>query len=178
MIRLLMVCCFFVGFSQDNEQAIPWHDTLSLSWTDFKARPDHTSSAAAVTASGFVFAYAVKTTNEKITGFNAEVTSWFYPDKSWFKKALVNDRVLAHEQLHFAITELFARKLRQQLSQLNVSDKIKDTIDHAHANALKALAAYQDQYDTETDYSRNLEAQLRWQQQVYLELDKLSDFKP
>ncbi|WP_338733273.1 DUF922 domain-containing protein [Mangrovimonas cancribranchiae] len=177
MIRLLALCCFFVGFSQPKEPVILWTDAVNLSWSNFIAQPDSTSGAVAVTASGIVFSFSVNTNNDNVIGFKTEVKSQFYPNKSWYKKNQVDAHVLAHEQLHFDITELFARKFRKRISQVKISNKVRDRLNAIHETILKELANFQNQYDNETDYSRNKDKQLQWQKRVRDELKELSQFK-
>ncbi|WP_240640232.1 DUF922 domain-containing protein [Mangrovimonas spongiae] len=166
-----------MGFSQHKDPVILWADTVNLSWTNFKAKPDSTSGAVAVTASGIVFSVSVNTNNDTVVGFKTEVKSQFYPNKSWYKKDQIDAHVLAHEQLHFDITELFARKFRKRISQVKISNKVRDRLNAIHERILKELANFQNQYDNETDYSRNKDKQLVWQKRVRDELKKLSQFK-
>ena len=44
------------------------------------------------------------------------ITNKFIKDKSWIKPKFKNDTVLIHEQGHFDIEEIYARKFRMQIS--------------------------------------------------------------
>lgn len=168
-----MVLCF----SQNEEPTILWQDSVELLWSDFKDRPDPNTDVVAITASGMIFKYSVKKSNDKIVGFTTYVETIFYPEKSWFKPEKANKHILSHEQLHFNITELHSRKFRQQISTLEVSEKSIDILDSLHFQIQTDLKNMQNLYDEETDFSRNIEAQFKWQKQIQLELSNFSDFK-
>lgn len=153
-----------------------WSPDYKLQWSDFQGQPNTSSDAAATTASGITFGYRLSETDGEITQFKADVTAHFYPEKSWFKPQEVSNHILGHEQLHFDITELHARKLRQQISKLTISKSVADKMDALHMEILKELSAMQNQYDTATDYSRNREQQQLWKNDIQEQLYVLKAF--
>lgn len=154
-----------------------WNESYKLSWSDFKGEPNHNISAAAITASGISFGFSVKRTDKQVISFKSNVETHFYPEQSWYKPGLADEHVLGHEQLHFDITELFARKFRQRISQLRVSNAIRGELKTLNETINKELATMQDTYDNETDYSRNFEQQAKWKVYIASELKKLSKYK-
>lgn len=154
-----------------------WSGAYELTWDHFKAEPNHQTSAAAVTASGITFGFSIKQTDTKVISFTTNVHAHFYPERSWYKKGVADDHVLKHEQLHFDITELYARKFRQRINQLNVSNSIKRTLKNLHQEINKELEMMQDKYDEETDFSRNFEQQAKWETYIAEELRKHSKYK-
>lgn len=163
--------------TSSNDKAISWRDDVKLTWNHFKGTPNSNISAAALTASGITFEFSVKETNERVIGFNTKVYAHFYPDKSWYIKEQGDAHILAHEQLHFDITELYARKFRKQIDGLKVSNTIKSQLRSLHEKLNKDLAVTQNTYDRETDNSLNLEFQNIWNSFVKLELKKLEAYK-
>jgi len=164
-------------FSQQVEYSILWSENERLNWSDFKGTPVSNINAAALTASGLTFDFSAKTTQTKLIEFKAIVEARFYPDRSWYRKGYINPVVLAHEQLHFDITELHARKLRRQIAEANFTINIKREISTLHRTINKLLKEMQNKYDRESDYSRSKETQRKWQTLVKSELDKLSKYK-
>lgn len=160
-----------------NDTALEWNDSLQLTWTHFKGQPDETKEAVAVTASGITFGYSLGETNGIYTRFTAIAKAHFYPEESWYKPTKVNDTVLAHERLHFDITEWHVRELRKQFTSVQVSQNIQVELETLYQNASLKLRATQQQYDAETSHSVNVPEQLRWQKLVALELKKLEVFK-
>ncbi|GAA4974810.1 DUF922 domain-containing protein [Algibacter aquimarinus] len=176
MSRIFLLILCLLPFQKD-EPVLSWNESYKLTWADFRGLPNNQVSAAAVTASGITFGFSVRETNSVPVSFTTEVHAHFYPEKSWYKPKLADAHVLGHEQLHYDITELHARKFRKGISQFKVSSSIKNNLRSLHKTINKALAEMQNSYDAETDYSRNNTAQLKWKLYIERELEKLSEFK-
>jgi len=176
MIRYFYIFLFLICVHSE-EQSILWDVNHRLDWNDFIGEPSSNSDAVAITASGLTFDFTARTTDQQLVDFSAIIEARFYPEQSWCKKAHVNTIILAHEQLHFDITELHARKLRKQIDQANFSRNIKKEISILHSNIKKELKEFQKQYDSGSDYSRNGEGQKQWQIFVSQELEKLSNYE-
>jgi len=177
MSKFIYLFLFFISFQPSEEEYILWNENHRLEWNDFKGAPIINGDAAAITASGLTFSFSARTTSTRLVDFTAIVEAHFYPNQSWYIKEHVNNIVLAHEQLHFDITELHARKLRKQIDEANFSVNIKKEISKLHTNINKELKEFQKKYDTETNYSRSIETQKEWQIFVNQELKKLSKYK-
>lgn len=175
MAKLFFVLCCFLCIQ--DEPVMSWSESYKLSWADFKGEPNHSVSAVAITASGISFGFSVKETGSRVVSFKTEVFCHFYPEQSWYKPDRADVHVLGHEQLHFDITELHVRKFRQRISQLKVSNSIKSELRQLNRTINKELAAMQDKYDAESDFSRHFENQEKWQHFVVNELKKLSKYK-
>ena len=176
-MRLFIFFLLVIAFFQPSENSILWNENERLNWSDFKGEPTSNINAAALTASGLTFDFSAKTTQTKLIEFTAIVEARFYPDQSWYRKEYINSVVLAHEQLHFDITELHARKLRKQIAEANFTIKIKREISRLHSTINKELKEMQNKYDRDSDYSRSIETQKKWKVFVKRELDKLSKYK-
>ena len=158
-------------------QILDWKRNLKLKHTDFKADSKGIrGSAIANTASGFGFNITDK--NGEITG---SIYVRFYCDKSWWKYELIpeekRDYVLAHEQLHFDICELFGRKLHKELLTLRSSGRLNErTIKRLHSKLEKQYSNYQDKYDKETEHSINRVEQYYWSKLIKTELEAMSEY--
>lgn len=171
-----MLCCF-VCFQKD-EPTMSWRESYKLSWSDFKAKPQNNGDAAAVTASGITFGFSIRQTDRnQVVSFNTDIHAHFYPEQSWYKVEVADNHILGHEQLHFDITELYARKFRYRISQLRISNGVKKQLKKIHNDIKSELSSLQTKYDNETDYSRNYEAQAKWQKIIKAELKTFSKFK-
>ena len=91
-------------FSQKDAESINWSEEKKLVWEDFKAAPQKNGDVAALTATHLGFAYNVA--NGKIT---YDIECRFEKNRSW--GLVKNDWILKHEQGHFDVAEIFARKL-------------------------------------------------------------------
>jgi hypothetical protein len=169
-----LACLFIVP---NDDEVISWRDDIKLTWNEFKGVPKTNMSAVAVTASGITFEFSVRETNSRIVSFDSQVYAHFYPNKSWYIKEQGDNHILAHEQLHFDITELYARKFRKQISQLKVTNNIKSELRQLHLNINKEVAVTQNLYDLESDNSVNREFQAKWNVYIKRELAKLEAYK-
>lgn len=164
IIFLALALTLGFGYAQE-EETIPWSTDRKLLWEDFKGRPFKTAWAAAVTASGITYAFSSTETDGKLK-LDIEISTHFYPEESWFQPDLVNGVILSHEQLHFDISELFARKMRKKVAETKFTSNVKAEIKKIYRDILKELSAYQKKYDFETNFSRNFEKQLEWNKKI------------
>lgn len=171
-IAILFVLCW-----HPTEESIRWSPDYQLQWSDFKGKPEKHTGAVAITASGLSVGLTARTLKNKLIDYSATVEAHFYPQQSWYLKDQVDNTVLAHEQLHFDITELYARKLRQRIDQTHFTINIKKELETLRKQADKELKETQEQYDLECDYSRIPEAQKQWRVYVNQELKKLDNYK-
>ena len=165
VIKFALILCSFYCAAQD-QPVIIWNDSYKLSWSDFKDKADSSDRAVAVTASGITFGFSIKQSDKQVIDFTTNVLTHFYPEQSWFKVKEADAHVLGHEQLHFDITELYARKFRQRISELKVSNAIDGQLKRLHETIKRELTSKQDAYDAETDYSRNIEQQAKWLMEI------------
>ena len=85
-----------------------------------KARPDPSSDAAASTATYLGINYGI---TQFI--FTYKINCRLSKNKSWVRYK--SDYVLSHEQGHFDITEIFARKLNKMMSEYKFDKEITGT---------------------------------------------------
>ncbi|WP_353779295.1 DUF922 domain-containing protein [Winogradskyella sp. 3972H.M.0a.05] len=176
MIRTVFAFVALLFLIPQQLETISWSKARKLTWQDFKAEPVTGTTAVALTASGITFGYSVQKLNGSIVEFDARISSHFYPEKSWVVKEHANDHILRHEQLHFDITELHVRKLREAVSKLRPSNRVPRQLDELHALVNKQLKDTQHAYDTQSNHSINIEAQLEWEKLIAVELEKLDEF--
>ncbi len=168
---------FLLMFIQPNDNSLLWDESYKLKWTDFRGLPNDNIDAAAITASGITLDLTAKTSQAQLIEFNAIVEARFYPDQSWYRKEMASSFILSHEQLHFDITELYARKFRQQIDNTTFSIHIKKELSKLNKLINKDLKAMQEKYDKDSNFSRNVETQRKWQHYIQSELLKLYKYK-
>ena len=177
-LKHIIICLLlFVVVEGTKEDTMTWDESRRLTWSDFRANPNQNSKAVALTASGITFGYSVKTSGERIVDFTTSVEAHFYPNKSWYLKGKGNSYILAHEQLHFDITELYARMFRQQLTQLVVNQNVKEQIKRLHIAINEALDDAQKRYDAQSNHSMNMDVQKQWHTLIQEELTKMDPYK-
>ena len=173
MFKLIMTFLLMPGFfiTHAPEDTIQWNTTRRLIWDDFQGAPDRSCSNAALTSSGIEFKYGFS--NET---FTYNITCLFDKKKSWGK--LKNDYILAHEQAHFDISEIHARKLNRLLKSYRFTTPAaaKKEITAIYTGIMKEQTAMQGLYDEETDHSRDKEKQATWLGKVKRELDRTKEY--
>ena len=147
-----------------DEDSIKWQEDRRLTWDDFKAAPQKLGNTAAMTTTHLGFSYSV--TNGTVA---YKIDCRFEKTKSW--GLVKNDWILRHEQGHFDIAEIFARKLNQSINeyQFNRNSFQKD-LDVIYKSVVDEKEKFQQQYDNETDYSRNKTNQEEWYKKIESEL--------
>ena len=90
-----------------------------------------------------------------------------------------SEALLRHEQLHFDITEAYARVMRQKL-QLFAARANCEKLQPAFNNTTKLVYAdwdrEQNRYDQETNHGLNAVRQAAWEKQTAAKLDMLKPF--
>ena len=170
LISSVFLCCLF--FSGDSN-IIHWQNEQQLDWSDFEGRASRSEAAdvVALTASGIGYSYVCENGLLEI-----DFEAIFQKDKSWVKPAGKNDYCLKHEQLHFDITELFARKARKAFVGKYNCNKTRE-LEHDVNQLLEDWQAYQVKYDKETDHSNIASKQQDWNVLVNKELEALKYFR-
>jgi hypothetical protein len=152
-------------FSQHGEETIPWSADRKLQWSDYRGSYLKTEWAAATTASGI--GYELSSVEKDGRWYlDIEVKCEFFPDKSWYRPELCDSITLSHEQLHFDIAELHARKMRKRLAGTQFTENVKEEVKAIYIDILKQLRQFQNKYDHETDFSRDLQQQLLWNRTI------------
>lgn len=172
LIKLGFVWVFFFTLGAQAQQTeVLWTPDLKLSWKDFKGKPDPHSRVAAVTASGISYKFS---SLERDGNYEVKYTvdTFFYPKQSWYHPHMCDDIILSHEQLHFDISELFARKMRKIMESTRFTENVKAEVKDIYHQILKELKAFQNKYDEQTNFSRNREAQLHWNEEISAALGK------
>lgn len=165
--NFLLTSFCFVLFSHVlwGQEEVLWQADKRLYWKDFKGKVPSGAGAAATTASGISYQFSTNHKNGKMF-VDYEVSAFFYPTKSWYKPKICNEVTLVHEQLHFDISELFARRMRKKMAETQFTKNIKAEVKVIYRKTLKNLNDFQNRYDNETDYSRNVPQQKVWIQKI------------
>ncbi|MDX1761505.1 MAG: DUF922 domain-containing protein [Christiangramia sp.] len=172
---LIILNLSFSVVAQETSEKISWQESRPLTWADFKADPDNSNSYSANTNSGISYSWNYSTASgEPILEF--EVLSNFYPNRSWVKDIEDEDYLLAHEQLHFDISELHARKLRKALNDYEIGRNIRQDLRRIYDKVEKERVAMQNEFDRETSHSENNTAEMQWRKFIASELEKYDEF--
>lgn len=161
----------FKSVSIFQKDEIIWHESRKLQWSDFHGTPDDNVSFVAMSNTGINFRYQfAKRANRFILDYT--VYCVFDKKESWYKPDRATAHVLGHEQTHFNITELHARKLRKALTNFSVDKPVKTKIDTHYLRFERDHQAMQHRFDKETQHSRNHQKEMYWRNFIEKELQK------
>lgn len=159
-----------------HEKHINWSKDRKLTWFDFKGKAASDLTPFGAESSCIL---ALKTNTITLIGKpKTKVLNSFHCDDSWVKtKNLDNNTLLEHEQLHFDLSEIYARKLRKVISErkLNAFNFIKETnkLFYEYFDLSKDRQAL---YDKETNHGLDSLEQLKWKKTIESELTELDEF--
>lgn len=156
-------------------QEIIWKNQTQLSWADYLAAKPQGQTLHALTASGVNFDMSFEQANNTITVY-LMVNAIFSAAESWSDPEHETTSLLAHEQLHFDITELNARKLRKSLLEYSYTKNYESEIEHLFREYSEERAGMQKEYDMATNHSNNRDKQTEWQQIVHQKLEELKEY--
>jgi hypothetical protein len=175
---LLVLSISRLVFAQSEDSKIFWSEETRLTWEDFKGVPPEESLFHANTNAGMSYSWEFKSSAHEIE-LIYNIDNIFYPNLSWVHTTSKNEILLKHEQLHFDISELHARKLRKTLSRIDPSklnNGFKSYSKMIYEQVVKENLEMQNTFDAESNHSLNSEAELRWQQFIEEELNKFKEF--
>jgi len=154
-----------------NNNIIEWNKDRKLTWEDFKGATKDWN-AAAVSYCG-IDIQPVKT-NIWTGKLTVKITAFFNTDSSFYFKERADSNVLRHEQFHFNIAELYARKMREELSKRKlVTTKI---VKEVYERLYGEYSQFQDRYDRESRFGTYRSAQSRLENEILSGMDQLERF--
>lgn len=158
-------------FAQDSkEELMDWNASRKLTWADYKSKPNPESDAAASTTTLLLINYSINN-----SGLTYKIQSKFSKTRSWGLHK--TDYILSHEQGHFDIAEIFARKLHKKMSEYKFDRRnYQKHLDKIYQEVVDEKSKMQNQYDKETNHSINKEEQAKWLKKIAELLEEYEDY--
>jgi hypothetical protein len=185
-ITAMILSCFCLAACDDTKKpteappktpAINWSPERKLTWDDFKRKPKSGTGLDAESAV-YISTSGVACKDGKVV---YDVRAEFEPDESWVDPNKKSAEILTHEQGHFDLAELYARKLRKALAALAPLCEDKKKFGEAAQKAIKQnqddFAKAQEKYDTDTDHGEDTDKQKQASADIQKDLDELKDYK-
>ena len=153
--------------------ALHWSASRPLVLADFKGRPRAGEAHAALTSATIVAQVACRSNQ-----FSGHVQAAFDPTLSWVRDpATITPKLLRHEQLHFDITEVYARRLRQKLAGVRIPcADLGPTFERLSKGVYADWEKAEDQYDRDTNHGLQPAQQAQWEALVRQQLSELAAF--
>jgi hypothetical protein len=161
-----------------REDAIVWTARRPLTWADFKGQPPADAGVVAA-RTNYTIIDGMHCVGRK---FEYRVVAAFRTKDSWVRPAVLRTpadsaRALRHEQTHFDLSEVHARRLRRYFAELMAPCDVPSGDLSSAANRMERdEKAAQSRYDQETDNGRNATQQARWDKEADSQLIALAKF--
>lgn len=169
---MIFACCVVFGqyrkassasSQYPTDDTLYWNKNRMLTWNDFQAMPDSTSIGGAATYSGFI----TKSRYTSDTSVSIIISAVFYKKESWQKTQYQTVRSLKHEQGHFDITEVYARKATIAFKAYKLNrNTVSADVNRVFNSFVSQKDSVQYLYDKETDNHRNLKQQKIWDKMI------------
>lgn len=191
-LRALILGAYLIG-TLEGQTLVEWSKDRKLSKQDFKGKVPNTSKASSFSWLGIDASWGCADGKPV-----AHARATFDPSRSWWKIATSNiwenidfanaspselenrlspgqveAQLLSHEQTHFDITELAARRIRKELEILKeicATPGAAGDLDTIIAGIDRELQREQARYDRETAHGTNAPRQREWDSRVRREL--------
>ncbi|GAC1599667.1 MAG: hypothetical protein NVS3B25_26780 [Hymenobacter sp.] len=154
---------------------IIWSATRPLTLADFQGRPGPAERLAALTSADIKANVACRD-----FVFSGSVQAAFDPNTSWFRQPkMATPALLHHEQVHFDLTEVYARILRQKMVLFQAKadcNKLQPAFNNFTKGVYMEWDREQNRYDHDTNHGLNAARQAFWDQQTQLRLTQLQAF--
>ena len=179
----------FLNFMIKTDDLILWESNNSLQINDFKALQKDTVKTGGKKFLGAISAISIEvitTQKSRYTPPKLVVKNYFDKQQSWM--LVKNDYVLQHEQIHFNISELYARKIRKSadsLARKNITNLniYRNMVNNWEQKKQKT----NNQFDAENDDSflkigkeiffKKNPKQKEWKNNIEDELNEMNEFK-
>ena len=149
----------------EKGDTISWKEGYKLNWNDFKGKTRNSSYMA---ESNCIFTYrAEPEIKDRVLTLHVRLNACFDRLSSWVRQGQDKSALLAHEQLHFDICELYIRLLKKKISETALDPITYDIqIQPIFNEVWNDYQAEQQKYDDETEHGIVVEKQKGWIESV------------
>ena len=156
-------------WAQADTTDFEWSEERPLTWSDYVLKKFKSGKKE----------IAITSVKHRVVGYmengvpEFEVKVVFVAKDSWTSDT-TNMALLAHEQLHFDIGELYRRKIEEKIKRLQKDgEKQKAIYRYVIRKSLSDFRIFSEEYDRETKHGVLKGMQQKWQTKVWEELNRL-----
>jgi hypothetical protein len=149
-----------------------WQSKKLLKWSDFKLKDKPSRNFRAGGSTNIIFS-----SDTLVNGkYKFIIKAYFFPYKSW-SGTDKSSSLLLHEQVHFNIAELVARKMRACIREVEVDNQNIDSLVWKILSVKKEMDALGKKHDKETANGRVKTRQIEWQKKIDEQLNQLKEYE-
>lgn len=159
------------------EEMIVWSAERKLDWKDFKAKPQGGALGGARIAISHDYSIGCRD-----GVLQARVQAMMQPARSWVTFRIVSSGLasrvgLRHEQLHFDLAEVYARRIRKLMQELPRPCSQSDAqLNEMAERVIKEHWDQQQRYEVQTEHGQVERQQVDWERRITIELKQLAAF--
>lgn len=169
MISKIWFSCllFLAAFASTCFAQHKFADIPLIKISDFEGQPPSNSKFPIYTNSRVYYRIdtAIQVSEIKYKVIVKTKVELYHEGSFWDQKKVnsdVRERMLNHEQDHFYIAHIAANKLESELSSITYTSDYQEEVRNKFHELNRKLAEIDVKYDKETQHSRNLKAQEKW----------------
>jgi len=184
MVLAGVVCAALVAWAADGVQPVPWSADRPLTWADYLGVPEADASATVGARTRILLNYRYQYVTEfdaaskrycsRVYAPAVQVACMIDPLSSWVRPDARTDRLLNHEQRHFDLAQVYARKIQAAISVVLAHGATASAAQGALTAQVQSTAAQVNsawhevdgEYDQETGGGTNPVAQQQWDQRI------------
>lgn len=155
-----------VDFISNGQDLLLWNEKSPLKWTDFLGKVNDSSQFDAEAFTSVKYSYTFYSPGK----YTFVVQACFDRTTSWIKKERSCEGLLQHEQAHFSLAQLYAKKLTLAFESYkysaNFQNEILEIFKHIEIDYHKT----QRLFDEETNHSLINEKEKEWEAFIIEEL--------
>jgi hypothetical protein len=175
LLAILLTISNLLIAQHETDSIIYWDINRKLQWSDFLDSVPDAGTASNMIAITPVEIITKGYWDKNMPNFTVMV--YFMKYEAWTKDNS-SSIVLNHEQLHFDIAELYARKIRKRIHELR---EMKEKDIDVYGESIKTLLTQRNDrnklYDAETLHGVFEDRQKEWNLQIAKELCELKQYK-
>ena len=157
------------------EHALPWSLERRITWDDFMGEPIFEDGSIVTEILVQNPAYLNKP--HLLLPTNIQVFCYMDRKNSWADKSKVTDELLLYNQTIFDFFELYARKLRKNLSEIKFGvDPTQQFNNIVQANNDELMDILK-QFRTESSMGQNTDVVSDWAEKILRQISELNQFK-
>ncbi|WP_123873412.1 hypothetical protein [Chryseobacterium piscium] len=155
-------------FSQKN---IEWNQKNRLSFDDFIGEPEISSAAA---ASAINIEYEIISQSIWTGKIKIKIKANFNKEKSWAKPEFKNLQLLAHEQGHFDIAQIFAIYMQRKVNnEIKTSQDFHKKFQIVYDQIYNEYFEFQNKYEIDTNHGSDVPKQDEYDTMIKEKLNDL-----
>lgn len=178
LLTVIGLSLFILSCKKENKEQprlYKFSEKSKLDWNDFKGHYSYIDQYDAALSSGVHYEYKTKNENGFLS-IDFDVYAFFSQENSWTRYKEDVPDLLEHEQFHFYISELHARKLRKLLQESAYTKDYEHEIFSHYCFNDAFLTVMQHSYDDESNHSLVHEEQEKWEKIVLSQMKELEKY--